>query len=117
VHNEHFTVNLIFYKDKQIDMKKLCDLINPDLLGKAELLAAMSASVHSRLPQEIAAHCWIGGYEKDHIVLITDYPHHAIYMRCHQREILTQLKEEFSTDLPPSIRKVRIKVSRILSKD
>lgn len=98
-------------------MKKLCDLISPNLLDKAELLEAMSVSARSRLPQEIAAHCWVGGYEKDHVVLITDYPHYAIYMRCHQREILKQLKEEFNADLPASIRKVRIRVSKILTKN
>ena len=98
-------------------MKKLGDLINSTLVHKAELLKAMSASARSRLPKEIAPHCWVGGYEKDHIILLTDYPQYAIYMRCHQREILKQLKEEFKTYLPGSIRKVRIKVSRILSEN
>ena len=98
-------------------MKKLGDLINPTLMHKVELLEAMSAGARSRLPQEIAAHCWVGGYENDHIVLVTDYPHYAIYIRCHQREILKQLKEEFSNHLPKSIRKVRIRVSRILSEN
>ena len=96
-------------------MKKIGELINPSLVSKAELLEAMSVSARSRLPKEIAAHCWIGGFENNHVVLITDYPHHAIYIRCHQREILKQLKEEFKTYLPESIRKIRIKVSRILS--
>ena len=98
-------------------MKKLCDLMNPGLARKAELLEAMSISARSRLPQEIASHCWVGGYEKDHIILVTDYPHYAIYMRCHQREILKQLKEEFNAYLPAGVRRVRIRVSRILLKD
>lgn len=98
-------------------MKKFGDLISSTLVRKAELLEAMSASARSRLPKGIASHCWVGGYEKDHIVLVTDYPHYAIYMRCHQREILKQLKEEFDVYLPSGIRKVRIKVARILSKN
>ena len=96
-------------------MKKLGDLINPSLARKAQLLEIMSESARTRLPREIAPHCWVGGFEKDHIVLVTDYPHYATYIRCHQREILKQLKEEFRTDLPESVRKVRIRVSRILS--
>ena len=98
-------------------MKKLGDLISPALDKKAQLLDMMSASARSRLPKEMASHCWVGGYEKDHIILVTDYPHYAIYMRCHQREILKQLKEEFSAYLPTGIRKVRIRVSRILLED
>ena len=98
-------------------MKKLGDLINPSLTRKAQLLKMMSESARTRLPREIASHCWVGGFEKDHIVLVTDYPHYAIYIRCHQREILKQLKEEFRTHLPESVRKVRIRISRILSKN
>ncbi len=96
-------------------MKKLGDLINPSLARKAQLLEIMSESARTRLPREIASHCWVGGFEKDHIVLVTDYPHYVTYIRCHQREILKQLKEEFRTHVPENIRKVRIRVSRILS--
>ena len=97
-------------------MKKLGDLIDGSLIQKAELFAEMNSSIRSRLPKEIASHCWIGGYEKNYIILVTDYPHYAIYIRCHQREILKQLQEEFNGHLPENIKKIRVKVSRILSK-
>ena len=113
-HNKHFTA----YLELPIqNMKKLGDLIDSSLIQQAELFAAMSASARSRLPQNIASHCWVGGYEKNYLVLVTDYPHYAIYIRCHQREILKQIKEEFSGHLPENIKKIRIRVSRILAED
>ena len=96
-------------------MKKLGDLITPSLTRKARLLEIMSESARTRLPKEIASHCWVGGFEKDHIVLVTDYPHYVTYLRCHQREILKQLKEEFRTYVPENVRRVRIRISRVLS--
>jgi len=95
-------------------MKKAQEFISPTLVHRVAVLEAMNASARSRLPTEIAAHCWVGGYEKNHIVLVTDYPHYALYIRWHQREILKQLREEFAAELPKGIRGVRVKVSRLM---
>ena len=94
-------------------MKKISDLLNPQLDKQLRLLDKMTKSARSRLPQAVAAHCWVGGYEKDYLSLVTDHPNYTIYLRCHQREILKQLKEEFPDQLQANIRKVRVRVSRI----
>lgn len=94
-------------------MKKIGDLINPQLSKQVKLLDKMTKSARSRLPKKIAPHCWVSGYEKDYVSLVTDYPGYVVYLRCHQREILKQLKEEFPNFLKSEVRKVRIRVSRI----
>ncbi len=86
--------------------------MSPKLLGRIKLLEAMTASARSRLPPDVARHCWVGGFEENAVTLITDDSAYGIHLRWHQKEILKQLREEFSHKTGKRWRKIRVHVSR-----
>ena len=82
------------------------------MLKRVKLLEAMTASARSRLPSDIAPHCWVGGFDEHIVVIITDDPAYSIHLRWHQKEILKQLYEEFARQTNKRWRKIHVRVSR-----
>lgn len=76
--------------------------------ARVELLREMTASARSRLPSDVAPHCWIGSFDENRLVVVTDDPSWCIHLRCHQKEVLKQLREEFGRHW----HKIQVRVSR-----
>ncbi len=93
-------------------MKKLHSFADKNLLQHAQLLERMTASARSRLPQYLAEHCWVGGYDATSVALITDDAVFTTPINYQQHEILTQLNEEFGAELQRRFRKATVRASR-----
>ena len=93
-------------------MKKLHAAIDDELLRKAQLLERMTASVRSRLPRNLAEHCWVGGYDSTYLNIITDKAVFRTPIYYQQVEILKQLNEEFGATLKCRFKKVKVQAMR-----
>ena len=92
-------------------MKSLYSSVDKNLLQHAQLLERMTVSVRSRLPQHLAKHCWVGGYDETRITLITDDATFTTPIYYQQHEIVKQLNEEFAADLGCRFKKAIVRVS------
>lgn len=93
-------------------MKPLISTVDDALRQRARLLERMTAAARSRLPQHLAAHCWVGEYDGTRLTLVTDDAAFTTPIYYQQREIVKQLNEEFSAELPRPLKKAVVRVSR-----
>ena len=92
-------------------LKRLDSFIDKDLLIHAALLDRMSACAQQHLPPYLAKSCWVVGFGKDLLHLITNQAALAGPIYFQQREILKRMNEEFGDELQVCFRKTRVHVS------
>ena len=97
-------------------MRPIRSLISSEIQTRAKTIQSMTASVHSRLAQNLREHCWVIGVIGNKLVMITDNAERATRLRYQQHELLKQVNEEFSNTLNVPLRRLRVKVDFNLSK-
>ena len=85
-------------------------LIDPTVARKTRFLSRLTASIHSRLPQNLAQRCWVSGLGARSITITADSAETCSQIRHHQHEICKQVNEEFGKYLDQSVMKLRLKV-------
>lgn len=92
-------------------MEQLKSYLSTGLLRHARLLEAMTKTLRSHLPAEVAAHCWVGGVRGRMLVVVTDSASFAVAAHYRQHEILARINNDFKAELREPLGEFKTRVS------
>lgn len=96
-------------------MQKLSSYVSEGIQKKVKMLYGLTLSIRTRLPVELASHCWVASIENRTLVIIIDSPELASLIRFQQREILKQLNQELGLTVKENLHQIKIKIGTVAS--
>ena len=94
-----------------MSFKCLNECLNNSFLERIAVLEQMTESARLCLPEQLAIHCWVSGYEHGVLKLVSDNPLFATVIYHRQKDLLDRLNKEFGETLGVYFKKASIQVS------